>query len=167
MTLKVQTVRQRARCRLQKFRLERNSNTKDIKYISLKFFLLLPYITQHYFLKRMANLKRHEFLLPYHLMSHILQKQQLSLSNMKLQDRQKKLVVICQDKTTLNANGNQLSVWADHITVRKFVHKRKGSEGMVSDFIDENGGFLALSNEEHNLVVAVGRNMLQHAMQGT
>ena len=53
-------------------------------------------------------------------------------------------------------------MWTDD-TTQKIKPNRKGSGRMVSDFVDEYGGFLALSDEEHEAAVAAGKQVPKKA----
>ena len=70
----------------------------------------------------------------------------------------KKLVTICHDESTFNANDDQTFGWADE-TMTVLKPKSKGSGMMVSDFIEEHGGFLELTNDEFEAAKASGVNV--------
>ena len=60
----------------------------------------------------------------------------------------KKLVLIFHDESTFHSNDDQGWMWGEK---NKIVIKPKGQGRglMVSDFIDEYTGFLALTEDEH------------------
>ena len=60
----------------------------------------------------------------------------------------KKTVVIFHNESVFSANEDQHTQWgtSDTITIKP---KSKGSGIMVSDFIDEHNGYLALTEDEH------------------
>ena len=61
----------------------------------------------------------------------------------------KKTVVFFHDESTIMSNEDQTTQWG--MKGEKMVKpKSKVSGIMVSDFIDEHNGFLALSDEEHD-----------------
>ena len=59
-----------------------------------------------------------------------------------------KTVVICHDESTFCSNEDQSFMWGTK-DQKMIKPKSKGSGIMVSDFIDEFGGFLALSSTEY------------------
>lgn len=60
-----------------------------------------------------------------------------------------KTVVIFHDESTFQANDDQPTLWAEKGT-SVMRPKSKGSGIMVSDFIDEKNGYLALTQEEYD-----------------
>ena len=63
---------------------------------------------------------------------------------------EKRLVLIYHDESVFHANDAQLWQWAeeDKITIRP---KSQGRGLMISDFIEEHGGYLQLTTEEHEV----------------
>ena len=63
---------------------------------------------------------------------------------------EKRLVLIYHDESSFHANEGQSWQWAeeDKLIIRP---KRQGQGLMISDFIDEHGGYLHLSPEEHEI----------------
>ena len=70
----------------------------------------------------------------------------------------KKLVVICHDESTYNANDDQSVIRADD-TIQKIKPKGKGSGRKVSDLIDEYNGFLQLTDDEYEIACAAGKGI--------
>ena len=64
-------------------------------------------------------------------------------------ERRSKTVVFFHDESTFMSNEDQTTQWGMK-GERMLKPKSKGSGIMVSDFIDEHNGFLALSDEEHD-----------------
>ena len=63
---------------------------------------------------------------------------------------EKRLVLIYHDESSFHANEGQSWHWAeeDRLTIRP---KTQGRGLMISDFIEEHGGYLQLSQEEHEI----------------
>ena len=55
--------------------------------------------------------------------------------------------MFCHDKSTFQANDDQSLQWGEKDT-KMMKSKSKGAGIMVSDFIDEYNGFLALTDEQ-------------------
>ena len=65
------------------------------------------------------------------------------------QERIDKTVFIFHDESTFQVNENQPTFWAEKgISVMR--PKSRGSRLMVSDFIEEKNGYLALTQEEYD-----------------
>ena len=62
-------------------------------------------------------------------------------------ERRPKTVVFCHDESTFQANDDQSLQWGEKGT-KMMKPKSKGAGIMVSDFIDEYNGFLALTDEQ-------------------
>ena len=64
-------------------------------------------------------------------------------------EEKKDLILIYHDESIYNTNEGQLWMWAedDHPAL---LPKTKGSGIMVSDFVEEHNGYLALTPEEHD-----------------
>ena len=75
-----------------------------------------------------------------------------------------KTVVIFHDETTFQANDDQPTLWAEKGT-NVMRPKSKGSDIMLSDFIDEKNGFLALTQEEYDRVKLIDPSMKMYAQQ--
>ena len=65
-----------------------------------------------------------------------------------------KTVVIFHDESIFNANEDQQTQWGTPDTIMIKL-KGKGSGIMVSDFIDEHNGYLALNNDEYQKALEV------------
>ena len=65
------------------------------------------------------------------------------------QERIDKTVIIFHDESTFQANEDQPTLWAEKGT-SVMRPKSRGSGIMVSDFIEEKNGYLALTQEEHD-----------------
>ena len=63
---------------------------------------------------------------------------------------EKRLVLIYHDESSFRANEGQSWQWAeeDRLTIRP---KSQGRGLMISDFIEEHGGYLQLSPEEYEI----------------
>lgn len=75
-----------------------------------------------------------------------------------------KTIVIFHDKSTFQANDDQPTLWATKGT-NVMRPKSKGSGIMVSDFIDEKGGFLALTQAEYDSVKNADPSIRMYARQ--
>ena len=62
-----------------------------------------------------------------------------------------KTVVIFHDESTFQANDDQPTLWAEKGT-NVIRPKSRGSGIMISDFIEETNGYLALTQEEYDIV---------------
>ena len=62
-----------------------------------------------------------------------------------------KIVIIFHDGSTFQANDDQPTIWAEKGT-NVMRPKLKGSGIMISNFIEEKGGYLALMQEQYDLV---------------
>ena len=66
-------------------------------------------------------------------------------------DEKKTLVVIYHDESILNTNEGQQWMWGEEERPA-ILPKTKGSGIMVSDFVEEHGGYLHVKEEEHVLL---------------
>ena len=66
-------------------------------------------------------------------------------------DKLNKTIIIFHDESTFQANDDQPTLWAEKST-HVMRPKSKGSGIMVSDFIEEKGGYLALTQEQYDRV---------------
>ena len=79
-------------------------------------------------------------------------------------DRRSKTVVFFHDESTFMSNEDQSTQWG--LKGEKMMKpKSKGAGIMVSDFVDEFNGFLALSNEEYQAAKATKCNILPYAWE--
>ncbi len=81
-----------------------------------------------------------------------------AFTQQRMQAGCKKLVIICHDESTFNANDDQTAGWADE-TMSVIKPKSRGSGLMVSDFVEEYGGFLELTPEEYAAAKAAGHKI--------
>ena len=75
---------------------------------------------------------------------------------------QKQLVLIYHDESIFNTNEGQSWMWATDDTPI-LQPKTKGSGIMISDYIDQQNGFLRLSDEEFAVAKTVDPNIVQSA----
>lgn len=75
-----------------------------------------------------------------------------------------KTIVIFHDETTFQANDDQPTLWAEKGTT-VMRPKSKGSGIMVSDFIDEKNGYLALTEEEYEAAKQADPTIKRYARQ--
>ena len=75
-----------------------------------------------------------------------------------------KTVVIFHDESTFQANDDQPTLWAEKGT-NVMRPKSKGSGIMVSDFIEERGGYLALNKEQYDVVKSNNPSARMYARQ--
>ena len=66
------------------------------------------------------------------------------------------------DETTFNANDDQKTMWKDD-TIQVIKPKSRGSGIMVSDFIEERQGYLALSDSMHSTLASTDPTMPKEA----
>ena len=79
-------------------------------------------------------------------------------------EQQSKTVVFFHDETTFSANEDQNIMWG--IKGHKMIKpKSKGSGIMLSDFIDEINGFLALNDEEYKVAKESNPQVRQYARE--
>jgi len=76
----------------------------------------------------------------------------------------KKTVVLFHDETTFQANNDQPAFWAAKDT-KVMRPKSKGSGIMVSDFISERDGYLALTGGEYEVAKQTDPSIRQYARQ--
>ena len=79
-----------------------------------------------------------------------------------LSDVREKTVVIFHDESTFHANEDQTTMWGvkgEHM----LRPKSKGAGTMVSDFVDERNGYLALTNEEFDCVSQANPDITKQA----
>ena len=67
-----------------------------------------------------------------------------------IRERREKTVVFFHDETTFQSNEDQSTQWGLKGT-KMMTPKSRGSGIMVSDFVDEHNGFLALTDEEYEV----------------
>ena len=83
-------------------------------------------------------------------------------STVPLADVREKTVVLFHDESTFQANEDQSTMWG-----RKGEHmlrpKSKGSGIMVSDFVDEKSGYLALTDDEFQKASAENKALWKEA----
>ena len=79
-------------------------------------------------------------------------------------DRRSKTVVFFHDESTFISNEDQSTQWGLK-GEQMMKPKSKGAGIMVSDFVDEFNGFLALSNEEYQAAKATKPNILPYAQE--
>jgi hypothetical protein len=79
-------------------------------------------------------------------------------------ERRLKTVVLFHDESTFMANEDQPTQWG--MKGEKMMKpKSKGAGIMVSDFIDEHNGFLALSDDEHEAAKASKPHIRKYARE--
>ena len=72
----------------------------------------------------------------------------------------KKLVLICHDESIFNTNEGQTWMWAEPDT-SVIQPKTQGSGIMVSDFVEQYGGYLHLSEEDFAVVKETNPDVVQ------
>ena len=75
-----------------------------------------------------------------------------------------KTIVIFHNESTFQANDDQPTIWAEPGTV-VMRPKSKGSGIMVSDFIEERGGYLHLTDEEFERAKQTDTTIRKYACQ--
>lgn len=75
-----------------------------------------------------------------------------------------KTVIIFHDESTFQANDDQPTLWAEKGT-SVMRPKSKGSGIMVSDFIEEKNGYVALSEEEYDKCKLSDKNAKMYERQ--
>ena len=75
-----------------------------------------------------------------------------------------KTVIIFHDESTFQSNDDQPTLWGEKGTT-VMRPKSKGSGIMISDFIDEKNGFLALTKEEYDRAVVNDPSIRMYARQ--
>ena len=75
-----------------------------------------------------------------------------------------KTVVLFHDKTTFQANDDQTTLWAAKGTTI-MRPKSKGSGIMVSDFVSERDGYLALTENEYQRAKRVDPSIRMYTRQ--
>ena len=79
-------------------------------------------------------------------------------------ERRSKTVVFFHDESTFMSNEDQPTQWG--MKGEKMMKpKSKGAGIMVSDFVDEHNGFLALSDEEHDAAKASNPRIRKYARE--
>ena len=73
-----------------------------------------------------------------------------------------KTIIWFHDESTFNANEDQTTQWGDH-SMQVIRPKSKGAGLMVSDFVEEKGGYLALSDAEYDLEKELDASIKQSA----
>lgn len=79
-------------------------------------------------------------------------------------ERCSKTVVFFHDETTFHSNEDQTMQWGEK-GQKMMKQKSRGSGIMVSDFIDEKNGFLALNDEEYTIVKASDPSIRPYARE--
>ena len=79
-------------------------------------------------------------------------------------DEKKELVVIYHDESIFNTNEGQTWMWGEEDRPA-ILPKTKGSGIMVSDFVEEHGGFLKLTDEEFERAKTTNPAIVQNARQ--
>ena len=79
-------------------------------------------------------------------------------------ERHSKTVVFFHHESTFQANDDQNMQWGEKGT-KMMKPKGKGSGIMVSDFIDEHNGFLALTDEEYEAAKQANPSVRKYARE--